>query len=98
MTTSSPQWQVRIYLSENEDQVSARAVLDTGLDEVCAAGAARRDRPYRSTAVVDEEVATGRALVALGRRLLDVATMDQNLLERATEAAAHRPVRRTTKR
>lgn len=88
--THSRHWQVRSDVAGDGDDTSARAVLDTGAGTVRAAGGAHRaPGDPRSTAVGDE-VAAGRALLALGRRMIDAATVDLHTARRRAERGAAR--------
>ncbi|MET8245308.1 dsRBD fold-containing protein [Streptomyces sp. NPDC005202] len=73
---SAKEWRLRLYLSEKDPDTTARVVLDTGdnLVECCA----EAHRSPNDTAVpeIGDELAAGRALISLGRRLLRAAAGD----------------------
>ncbi|MFF2202595.1 dsRBD fold-containing protein [Streptomyces sp. NPDC058145] len=73
---SVKEWRLNLYLSEHDPDTTARIVLDTG-DNVLESHAEARRNPY-DTAVPDigDELAAGRALIAMGRVLLRAAAGD----------------------
>ncbi|MET7285708.1 dsRBD fold-containing protein [Streptomyces sp. NPDC005573] len=73
---SVKEWRLNLYLSEHDPDTTARIVLDTG-DNVLESHAEARRNPY-DTAVpeIGDELAAGRALIAMGRRLLRAASGD----------------------
>ncbi|MFF0836970.1 MULTISPECIES: dsRBD fold-containing protein [unclassified Streptomyces] len=73
---SVKEWRLNLYLSEHDPATTARIVLDTG-DNVLESHAEARRNPY-DTAVPDigDELAAGRALIAMGRLLVRAATGD----------------------
>jgi Domain of unknown function (DUF1876) len=70
------EWRLRLYLSEHDPSTEARVVLDTG-DCVLESHAEAHRNPF-DTAVpeIGDELAAGRALIALGRQLLSNAAGD----------------------
>lgn len=67
-------WTVRIFIGQHDEFTSAEARLTTrDTTWLRGTGVARRDPSVPRAAEVDEEVAVGRALLELGRRLLDGA-------------------------
>ncbi|NUP43930.1 MAG: DUF1876 domain-containing protein [Nonomuraea sp.] len=71
------QWTVQIYLTENEDETRARAVLTTrDTSTVTGRGAARRNPIDRPIPEIGDELAASRALEDLAIRLHDVAADD----------------------
>lgn len=70
------EWRLSLYLSEHDPDTTARIVLDTG-DNVLESCAEARRNPY-DPAVPDigDELAAGRALIAMGRILLRAADGD----------------------
>ncbi|MER6124958.1 dsRBD fold-containing protein [Streptomyces sp. NPDC001795] len=70
------EWRLNLYLSEHDPATTARIVLDTG-ENVLESRAEAHRNPY-DTAVpeIGDELAAGRALIALGRQLLLAAAGD----------------------
>ncbi|MFJ7150009.1 dsRBD fold-containing protein [Streptomyces sp. NPDC100445] len=70
------EWRLNLYLCERDPDTTARIVLDTG-DGVLESRAEARRSPY-DPAVPDigDELAAGRALIAMGRLLLRAADGD----------------------
>ncbi|MEU6402709.1 dsRBD fold-containing protein [Streptomyces sp. NPDC046985] len=67
------EWRLNLYLSERDPDTTARIILDTG-DNVLETCAEARRNPYDAAAPeIGDELAAGRALVALGRDLLRAA-------------------------
>jgi hypothetical protein len=84
---TTQEWQVRVLVSGADGRTCAHAVL--GPDEVSATGAAVAEAG--EDPALAERVAAARALIALGRRMLDTATWDRHDAARAARAArAHR--------
>ncbi|GHI08904.1 hypothetical protein AQI88_11700 [Streptomyces cellostaticus] len=78
--SSSPpsvkEWRLELYLSEHDPDTTARIVLDTG-ENVLESHAEARRNPYdRAMPEIGDELAAGRALIAMGRRLLRAAAGD----------------------
>ncbi|MFJ9864860.1 dsRBD fold-containing protein [Streptomyces sp. NPDC101165] len=73
---SVKEWRLNLYLSEHDPDTTARIILDTG-DNVLESHAEARRSPY-DTAVpeIGDELAAGRALIAMGRLLLRAASGD----------------------
>ncbi|MBL1086294.1 DUF1876 family protein [Streptomyces actinomycinicus] len=77
------EWRLNLYLSEHDPDTTARIVLDTG-DNVLESHAEARRSPYdRAMPDIGDELAAGRALIAMGRLLLRAADGDM----KATGAA-----------
>ncbi|MFF8943887.1 dsRBD fold-containing protein [Streptomyces sp. NPDC014864] len=73
---SVKEWRLNLYLSEHDPDTTARIILDTG-DNVLESRAEARRNPYdRAVPEIGDELAAGRALIALGRRLLRAAAGD----------------------
>ncbi|MEU7056422.1 dsRBD fold-containing protein [Streptomyces sp. NPDC046197] len=70
---SAKEWELCLYLSENDPATTARVVLDTGenLLECCAE--AHRNPYDAAVPEIGDELAAGRALISLGRHLLRAA-------------------------
>jgi hypothetical protein len=73
---SAKKWTLHLYLSEHDPATTAEAVLDTG-ENVLQSHAEAHRSPY-DTAVpeIGDELAAGRALIALGHRLVRAAVGD----------------------
>ncbi|WP_333760718.1 dsRBD fold-containing protein [Streptomyces sp. IBSBF 2390] len=77
------EWRLNLYLSEHDPDTTARIVLDTG-DNVLESHAEARRSPYdQAIPDIGDELAAGRALIAMGRLLLRAADGDM----KATGAA-----------
>lgn len=76
--THAKEWQLHLYLSEDEDQgtTKAQVVLDTGAGSVTGRGTARRNPADSDVPEIGDELAAGRALHDLARRLLTAAEGD----------------------
>jgi len=71
------QWTVQIYLTENDDETRARAVLTTqDTSTVTGRGVSRRNPIDRPIPEIGDELAASRALEDLAIRLHDVAADD----------------------
>lgn len=70
------EWQVRLYLFEEAGTTKARVVLDTGTTELTGHGAAHRNPGDMDVPEIGDELAAGRAMRDLGRRLMDIAERD----------------------
>ncbi|PKW06779.1 protein of unknown function [Streptomyces sp. 1222.5] len=70
------EWRLNLYLSEHDPDTTARIVLDTG-DNVLESHAEARRSPYdQAIPDIGDELAAGRALIAMGRLLLRAADGD----------------------
>ncbi|MEU6509614.1 MULTISPECIES: dsRBD fold-containing protein [unclassified Streptomyces] len=70
------EWRLNLYLSEHDPDTTARIVLDTG-DNVLESCAEARRNPYDpDVPEIGDELAAGRALIAMGRILLRAADGD----------------------
>lgn len=73
---SAKEWRLHLYLSEHDPATTARIVLDTG-DNLLESHAEAHRNPYDSSVPeIGDELAAGRALIALGRQLLRAAAGD----------------------
>jgi hypothetical protein len=70
------EWHVVVYLHEQENQTSARAVLPSGDSEISGQGVARRMPSDRNVPEIADELATARALSDLAHRLFDTTMAD----------------------
>ncbi|MFJ9819835.1 dsRBD fold-containing protein [Streptomyces sp. NPDC101151] len=88
---SVKEWRLNLYLSEHDPDTTARIILDTG-DSVLESHAEARRNPY-DAAVPDigDELAAGRALIAMGRLLLRAAAGDMKAVG-ATETETPTPL------
>lgn len=88
---SVKEWRLNLYLSEHDPDTTARIILDTG-DNVLESHAEARRSPY-DTAVpeIGDELAAGRALIAMGRVLLRAAAGDMKEMG-ATEVDTPAPL------
>ncbi|KOV70173.1 dsRBD fold-containing protein [Streptomyces sp. MMG1121] len=74
------EWRLHVYLSEHDPDTTARIVLDTG-DNVLESRAEARRSPYDpEVPEIGDELAAGRALIAMGRVLLRAADGDMKAL------------------
>ncbi|GGU94888.1 hypothetical protein GCM10010260_32690 [Streptomyces filipinensis] len=70
------EWRLNLYLSEHDPDTTARIILDTG-ENVLESHAEARRNPYDpDVPEIGDELAAGRALIAMGRRLLRAADGD----------------------
>jgi len=70
-------WNLRLDIFENDqDTTSAHAVLDTGDTTLVSRTTAHRNPDDRPVPEIGDEYAAGRALLALGRQLLDAGAAD----------------------
>ncbi|MGV9253201.1 dsRBD fold-containing protein [Streptomyces sp. NPDC003697] len=73
---SAKEWTLCLYLCENDPATTARIVLDTG-DSLLECCAEAHRNPYDAVVPeIGDELAAGRALISLGRRLLRAADGD----------------------
>ncbi|CAL9318361.1 dsRBD fold-containing protein [Streptomyces sp. SudanB182_2057] len=77
------EWRLNVYLSEHDPDTTARIVLDTGDNVLESHAGARRSPGDRAMPEIGDELAAGRALIAMGRMLLRAADGDM----KATGAA-----------
>lgn len=81
------QWRVDVYISERDDDTThAEARLTTGTGTLHADGVARRDPHDSPVPEIGDELATARALSALGQRLLRTTAED---IEAITHEVVH---------
>lgn len=73
---SVKEWRLNLYLSEHDPDTTARIVLDTG-DNILESHAEARRSPYdRAVPDIGDELAAGRALIAMGHLLMRAAQGD----------------------
>lgn len=70
------EWRLNVYLSEHDPDTTARIVLDTGDNVLESHAGARRSPGDRAMPDIGDELAAGRALIAMGRMLLRAADGD----------------------
>jgi hypothetical protein len=75
MATTS-EWNVRIFIVEEEGTTTARAVLDTGGTTLTGRGVARCNPEDVDIPEIGDELAASRAMAELGRQLMRVADRD----------------------
>lgn len=81
---STKQWNVEIYISEQDNETRAEARLHTGdRMRATAVGTARRNPHDADVPEIGDELATARALAELAHRLLEVTAAD--LQERSNQ-------------
>lgn len=81
MDDHAKRWRANVFLTEDDGETEAHAVLDTGTETVHGKGAARRNPADSEIERVGAELAAGRALIALGRRLLGLTEQDIEAVE-----------------
>ncbi|SCK39598.1 protein of unknown function [Streptomyces sp. WMMB 714] len=70
------EWNVRIFIFEEEGTTTARAVLDTGESTITGRGVARCNPEDIDIPEIGDELAASRAMAELGRQLMRVADRD----------------------
>jgi uncharacterized protein DUF1876 len=75
-TARAKEWQVHLHLSEDEAEGTTKAhvVLDTGTTSLSGYGTSHRNPTDTDVPEIGDELAAGRALHDLARRLLATAT------------------------
>lgn len=73
---SGKEWRLNLYLSEHDPDTTARIVLDTGDNVLESHAEARRNPRDTDIPEIGDELAAGRALIAMGRLLLNAAEGD----------------------
>ena len=84
--THIQEWPIQVWITEEDDRTTARAVLNTRDNVLTADGVARRSPRDPAVPEIGDEIAVGRALSNLGHRLLDTAAGD---IETITREPAH---------
>lgn len=70
-------WNLRLDIfEEDSDTTIVHAVLDTGTNRLVSRTSAHRNPHDRPVPEIGDEYAAGRALLALGRQLLDAGALD----------------------
>lgn len=70
MDEHTKRWHATVFLSEQDGATTAEAMLETGISTVHGHGTAHRDPNDTEDEAIGAELAAGRALIKLGRRLL----------------------------
>jgi hypothetical protein len=74
------EWTIRIYLFEHDEEITARAVLETGSNTLTGEGIAHRNRKGRLVPEIANEVAAAEALSSLARQLATASESDTTAL------------------
>ncbi|MEY9931762.1 hypothetical protein ABH926_006411 [Catenulispora sp. GP43] len=74
-------WHVTIHLSENRTETGARALLTARDRELTGRGQAHRSPYDPDVPRIGDELAAGRALMDLGRQLLQETEQDIEVIE-----------------
>lgn len=74
--THVAEWPIHLYLTEDGSHTQARVVLQTRDNTLTAEGGARRNPADPQVPEIGDELAAGRALIALGRTLVGDAQED----------------------
>ncbi|MEE1754665.1 DUF1876 domain-containing protein [Streptomyces sp. SP18CS02] len=74
--TRTLEWNVRLYLDEDDGDTRARVVLDTGVTTLTGRGTARCNPADIDVPRIGDELAAGRAMNDLGRHLMRAANRD----------------------
>jgi hypothetical protein len=77
--STSREWNIRVFIYENEGTTTARAVLDTGETTLTGRGVARCSPEDVDIPKIGDELACSRAMAELGRQLM--RTTDRDLQE-----------------
>jgi hypothetical protein len=75
------EWPVTLRVTEENGKTEADLVLDTGDWTFDSAGRARCNPADPDVAKIGDELAVGRALIALGERLIALADLDSEVRE-----------------
>ncbi|MFI9052150.1 dsRBD fold-containing protein [Streptomyces sp. NPDC053427] len=73
---TTAEWDIHLYLSEEDGTTKARVELDTGTIALSGYGMARCNPEDLDVPVIGDELAAGRALHDLGAKLMRVADND----------------------
>lgn len=72
-------WNLRLDIFEEDpDTTIVHAVLDTGTNRLVSRTSAHRNPHDRPVPAIGDEYAAGRALLQLGRQLLDAGALDSS--------------------
>ena len=81
MKNHAKHWRANIFLYEDDGETAANAVLEAGGTTVHGLGRARRNPADFEVEGIGDELAAGRALIALGRQLLGMTEKDIAAIE-----------------
>ena len=81
MSEHVKRWRANVFLFEDEGETAANAVLETGVTTIHGVGRAKRNPADPDIEGIGDELAAGRALIALGRRLLGLSVEDLEAIE-----------------
>ncbi|MFR9796702.1 DUF1876 domain-containing protein [Streptomyces sp. MS06] len=70
------EWNLRLFLFEEEGTTKARVALDTGANSLTGRGDAHRNPADADVPEIGDELAAGRAMHDLGRQLVAIAEHD----------------------
>ncbi|MFJ9419188.1 MULTISPECIES: dsRBD fold-containing protein [unclassified Streptomyces] len=73
---TTAEWDIHLYLSEEDGTTKARVELDTGTIALSGYGLARCNPQDVDVPVIGDELAAGRAMHDLGSKLMRVADND----------------------
>ncbi|MBR7825624.1 DUF1876 domain-containing protein [Actinospica sp. MGRD01-02] len=76
MDLNVKRWRANVFLFEEDGETAATAVLETGANTIHGVGSAKRNPADFDVEGIGDELAAGRALIALGRRLLGITEED----------------------
>lgn len=85
------EWNVHLYLFEEEGTTKARVVLDTGSTSLTGRGVAHRNPEDADVPEIGDELAAGRALNDLAGQLVSAATHDIEAMGAAESGQGSRP-------
>jgi hypothetical protein len=89
MDEQAKRWHATIFLTEKDGETTADVMLETGIDTLHGHGTARRDPADAEVESIGAELAAGRALIRLGRRLLGLTEDDLAHLEGRSAVHVH---------
>lgn len=81
MDEHTTRWHATVSLTEEDSETTADVMLETGTTTLHGHGTARRNPTDTENEGIGEELATGRALIKLGRKLLGITEQDLEHLE-----------------
>jgi hypothetical protein len=84
MDEHTTRWHATVFLTEENGETIADARLETGTATIHGHGTARRNPTDTEIEGIGEELAAGRALIKLGRKLLGIAEEDIEHVEGQT--------------
>lgn len=81
MTEHVKRWRANVFLVEEDAETTAHAVVETGVAAIHGYGKAKRNPDDTEIEGIGDELATGRAFIDLGRRLLGITEEDLEAVE-----------------